>query len=259
MKRKKFSVLAMLIAIVISFNTVGNAYAYNCGLERKVICVEVDGVKYTVSSYEVNGEPCVEVRTDESKDYYTYKMKDESIEYQTHTYNNRLFGKNYSTKSEIIDTSEYVEDTSMAQSQAVSYGSKVKIKYGDVWYQVGSEGSKTYLKIGWEASYRIRTDNLASAKETKCENYQKAIRNANKCYNKALAAVGGSSACLAIIVGLVVANVTFPPTVIVTIVVAALGGSGGMVAAANYAIDAEDYRKEAEDLYIVIRTYGTKL
>ncbi len=62
-----------------------------------------------------------------------------------------------------------------------------------------------------------------------------------------------------VIIGLVASNVAFPPSVIVTIVVAAVGGGGSVIGCVNSLIDSHDYYKDAADIYITIRTYGTKL
>ena len=118
---------------------------------------------------------------------------------------------------------------------------------------------KTYLKIGCKATYRIRTDNLADNKEKKCDSYVNAIKKCNSSYYKALAYSGGSGALFGIIIGLVAANVAFPPSVIVTIVIAAVGGSGGVTECVLSLISCHDYYKDAADIYITIRTYGTKI
>lgn len=223
--------------------------------------LEVDGVIYYISSCEQDGENIVEVRTSNNDDYYTYKVdvQNQTIEYQTHNFQSE---GNYETITEIIDTSVYaenIEDNSTQVSPlAIGYGSKVECKMGDYWYQSGSEGTKTYLKIGCKATYLIRTDNLSDAKYDKCESYKSNIRKCNSSYNKALAAVGGSSAILGTIIGIVLANIAFPPSVIITAVVAVFGSGAGYVAAANYAIDAQEYKDIAADIYITIRTYGTK-
>lgn len=249
----------MVLALVISMGF--SSIPVNAMGTTNEQTIEVDGVAYYISTCEQDGKTIVEIKTSKNDDYYTYKVdvQNQIIEYQTHSLQSEGI---YETVTKIIDTSSYAEENegnfSQISTYSIGYGSKVKCKMGDYWYQTGSEGARTYLKIGCKATYLIRTDNLSDAKNSKCESYKSNIRKCNSSYNKALTAVGGSSAVLGTILALVAANVAFPPSVIVTAVIAVFGSGGGYVAAANYAIDAQEYKDTVADLYITIRTYGTK-
>lgn len=217
-----------------------------------------DGVTYYMNSHQEDKKNIIELRTSDNSDFYTYivDVENQTIECQTYQLND---AGSYDVFSKLIDTSVYSNNLdSQVSPLAIGYGSKVECKMGDYWYQSGSEGSKTYLKIGCKATYLIRTDNLSDAKYDRCESYKSNIRSCNSSYNKALAAVGGSSAVLGTIIGLVIANIAFPPSVIITAVISVFGSGAGYVAAANYAIDAQEYKDTAADIYITIRTYGTK-
>lgn len=82
-------------------------------------------------------------------------------------------GKNFLGTPRYSETRQVIDlDTFDSQSidsltlQAIKYNSKTKEK---LWFKYsyanGSEGTKTYLKISCNATYQIRTDNLAQTKK----------------------------------------------------------------------------------------------
>lgn len=147
-------------------------------------------------------------------------------------------------------------------AQAITYNSKTKsAKWKDLtyWYQTGQNGTKTYLKIGCKATYRIRTDNLSSTKDSKCDKYMSAVKSSKSHENKALAYAAGAGISGSTIVALVIANATFPPSTIVTIVFGVLGGGATVYNAITHSVDSFEKWQDAKDYYNIIKTYGTKL
>ena len=99
---------------------------------------------------------------------------------------------------------------------------------------------------------------MPSKKESNCTKYTNSIKKCNSSYNKAKATVFSSKLFVAIS-ALVVANIAFPPSVIVTIVCAVLGAAGFVATTIYHLIDSYDYYSDAKDIYTIIRTYGKKL
>lgn len=257
--------LSYFLSIVLTVCLIGSAHFVNAENINKTYTVVEDGVTYTITEVSGDGEWNFMITSDDSKDKTAIEISEEEIIVDEYEYSGKnIFGKDKFDKSEeVIDISEFteeIEDFDNLQAQAISYGSKTteKIKK-KFWYSYGNTGSKTYLKIGHTASYQIRTDNLSSSKEAKCNQYVNAIKKCNSSYLKALAAAGGSSAILGIAAGLVLANIALPPTVIITLAIAVVGGGSGMVAMINYLIDASEYYQTAKERYNIIKTYGTKL
>lgn len=254
--------MTLLLAFVLTLSSINYVYADE-SVQIEHYTVYEDGVQYNIDLTKKGDNYDFVVASDSSEDYYEVIIdKSESeIEYTEYKYNS---DDSYDQETTEVDYDQVidVENACNFMSQGISYGNTTKEKLSNdhYWYCYGSNGTKTYMKVGCTSStYRIRTDNLASAKEKKCDKYASEIRSCNSNVNKALACVGGSSAMLGVIAGLVAANVAFPPSVIVTIVVAALGGGAGVVGCVNYVIDAYTNYTTAADLYVTIRTYGTKL
>ena len=86
----------------------------------------------------------------------------------------------YSESRQIIDCLDYNSQPADAlMLQAISYNSTTKTpsEFGDRYdYAYGSEGTKTYLKISCNATYQIRTDNLAQTKKDNCNAYTNSIK-----------------------------------------------------------------------------------
>lgn len=261
--RSKIVSLILVIALLFGFSDPYSLTTQAKGVSN-VITVEDNGIIYTITQLATNDGRDFIVTTDDTKDKVEISIYDNEIEITEYEYDGKnFFGKEkYDVSEETIDISGYIEDAeNMAEvsAQAISYGSKTTETWGKHWYCYGSNGSKSYIKIGQTATYQIRTDTLVSAKETKCDNYAKAIKASNSSYAKAVAYAGGSSFLIGFAVGLIIGNAAFPPSIIVTLIIAAVGGGTSIVNMSNCLIDSYSYYKDCKDLYAVIKGYGTKL
>lgn len=259
-RRIRTRILPILLVFVMLFCTMGATL-----VDRKTIVqtktVTENGITYYVQGIQSGNKIRIIVNTDKDLSYHEISIDKPSktISSTTYDYNGKGFlgSPQYSKKSEIIDYSIY-EDLakSSVQLQAISYKSKTTEKWptgNDYWFCRGTDGAKTYLKIGCIASYQIRTDNLTSTKFNMCEAYVNAILNCNVKVNIAMAAdsfgivgcIAGIIACALGPVGVVVAACTFV--------------AGCTTALAYTLIEAHGYYVQAKDKYNVIKAYGTKL
>ena len=269
MKLKSFieKTCAVLLAGVMVINSSSIAYGAQELTDVKKFEVVDSDITYNIKMCVYDESTKFVVTNDSNKDYseIVINTKDTIIESTNYTYEGKTFlgTELYDESEEEIDYSELeVEDDSSFDPQGIVYENSVKEKYkNDYWYAYGhgEQTAKKYLKIGCTATYRIRTDNLTSVKKINCDKYTTAIKNCNsrKKAGDDYAARAGLSAGL--ILGLVVANATLPPTVIITVVVAAVGGGAAVKNTVNAYIDAKGYYEEARDVYKIIRDYGTKL
>jgi hypothetical protein len=124
-------------------------------------------------------------------------------------------------------------------------------------YKYGTDKKKTYIQIGKDSTtYTIRTDTLSSAKDAKCDSFANAIKKSNSYYDKGASYAAGTSFSVGVIIGLVIANAAFPPSVIVTIIVALLGGGATLYKAIDNFVDSYAQWKNARDLFVTIKTYA---
>lgn len=260
---KKVNIVAMFMSILMVFTSIFSVGAVTNNNVKKEYTVKEKGVIYTITVNSKANIKDVVVKTNKTKDYerLLINLKNNKIDKIDYRHNGV---KQYSTKQ-----TYNLDDIKKSQS-IIQANKKGKIKYNSItktkwtyfrnyWYAYGSQGKKAYLKIGCKAKYQIRVDNLSSRKASNCKKYTNSIKKCNSAYNKALATKIGSSVFLGVIVGLVAANVVFPPSVIITIVVAAVGSSGSIIACVNYLIDSYEYYSDAKDIYTIIRTYGKKI
>lgn len=238
---------------------------------------EEDGVVYRIDSSDVDGGKIITITS--SKDNDKRKIFIDSENNITITDYKYVEGdvnseSSYSITTNVITTEDNAPLSNSQINQpkrAVSYNSKVYEKLRNkYWYCYGNgvtkgvKDSRTFLKIGCKATYKIRTDNLSSAKVKKCDAYTSNIKKCNNHYNKAAVAFGGASfsggTALSLGVSLIIANAACPPTVLCDILIAALSGAGaGAVTGCKQLVDAYTAYCNAKDLYTVIRTYGEKL
>lgn len=261
---EKLATIAMVGVLV--FNTALKTYGEEVMTDYQEFEVVENDVTYSIKMSEYDESTRFVVRNDANKDYseVVINKTDLLIETTNYTYEgtNILGVDLYDEDEEEFDYGES-EENSAYEPQGIVYSDSVKEKYkNDYWYAYG-HGEKTdrkYLKIGCVAKYRIRTDNLDTIKKIQCDKYTTAIKNCNSKVKSGnnYASVAGVSGAL--ILGLVIANAAFPPSVIITIVVAAVGGGGEAVKnATNAFVDAKDYFEELKDYYVIIRDYGKKL
>lgn len=115
------------------------------------------------------------------------------------------------------------------------------------------------------ATYQIRTDNLAQTKMDNCNAYTNGIKKINSSLTTAKANALLAGVTIELILAVVGVCVAFPPAAIVAAIVAAAGGAGAIKAldflttSVNATILAFDIYEDVKDLYVTIRSYGTKL
>jgi hypothetical protein len=127
-------------------------------------------------------------------------------------------------------------------------------KCGKYWYQEGTDKKKDYLKIGCSATYTIRTDNLSSRRQAKCDLYVSDIKNSNKHYTNIISSgVKVSSTMLtAIALAVMLAPATLGVSTVVSIVLSLI--SGVATAVSKYT-QAMFYAYDAKETYGVIKKY----
>lgn len=252
-------VVALLFSLINSYSMTTEAKS-----NSNVYTVVDDGITYTIEQLSSSDGNSFIVTSNDNKDKAEVNISNNELEIKEYEYEGKnFFGKEiYDISEETIDISNHIEnaeDMEGVSAQSISYGTKTKVEWGKHWYRYGSDGFKSYMKIGHTATYRIRTDKLSSSRETKCDNYANAIKKSNKSYTKAQAFAAGSGVLIGVAAGLVAANIVFPPSVIVTIVVASVGGGGSVIKMVDCLIDSYSYYLDCKDLYAVIKGYGTKL
>lgn len=265
-QKLKIKFVAFMLTCAMLFTGTAPYFANEMEQSTQRYTIVEDNVTYEIQMVEANGVYTFDVSNDRDKNHQTITIDSNASKLEVESYDYK--GKNwigierFEKNKRDFDYGKYERDleTAYVNSQAISYGSKTKSLIGDdYWYCYGSEGAKTYMKIGCVAQYRIRTDNLSATKEAKCDDYANNIKKSNSAYLKGMAYAGGSGAVFGIILGLVTANIAFPPSVIVSIVIATVGGGGGITLCVMSLIDSFEYYSNAKDLYTTIRAYGTKL
>lgn len=259
---KKVNIVAMFMSILMVFTSIFSVGAVTNNNVKKEYTVKEKGVIYTITVNSKANIKDVVVKTNKTKDYerLLIDLKNNKIDKIDYRHNGV---KQYSTKQtyNLNDIEKSQSINQFNKKSKIKYNSITKTKWTflqEYWYAYGSQGKKTYLKIGCKAKYEIRTDNLPSKKESNCTKYTNSIKKCNSSYNKAKATVFSSKLFVAIS-ALVVANIAFPPSVIVTIVCAVLGAAGFVATTIYHLIDSYDYYSDAKDIYTIIRTYGKKL
>ncbi len=222
--------------------------------------VKANNQKYIVENYEVDGKKYVVTYSQDKTSMSVICLEGNTITTKNYTFDPVL--QKYTEETVVLRTDDengLIEQNDEVMAQKIKYNSKVVCKLHNkspYYYQTGKEGKKTYLKIGCKANYRIRTDNLTTSKDKKCSAYQSAIKKCNSNRSKALASLVGTEITFVTLLALVVANISFPPSVIVTTVVSVVGGGTGVIKAVYATIDAEKNYQDVKDYYAVIKTYG---
>lgn len=257
-KIKKLVSMLLVVAIMVvtSFGELGDVK--QC-FAATVKTIECDGVKYQIT-YKVSGNnydiTTKNLRTKETANLVlNTKTKKGTITQTTYT---------SAGKAVVNQTSYDGNSITSLKASGISYDGKVEIDMSKhYYYQNGTSGKKTYLKIGRKSdSYNIRTDNLNSAKKKNCKEYQNYIIDGQYNMNKGYAYCAAAGVSSSLVVGLCIANIIFPITTIIDIVVLVVGG-GGFVSLLTQAVISfvAAYKKQqkAANVYNTIKTYGTKL
>lgn len=222
---------------------------------------EYEDTKYITEIYEEGNTTYVKTYSEDRMQMSIVSYDGVIINSDNYSYNAET-GEYEKQHMELICEESQTESENNVWAQAVSYNSKTKsAKWKDTvyWYQTGNNGKKTYLKIGCKATYNIRTDNLSSAKDKKCDAYMSAVKSSKSYEKKALAYASAAGISGTTIIALVLANATFPPSTIITIVFGILGGGATIHNAINCTVDSFEKWQDAKDTYNVIKSYGTKL
>lgn len=248
----------------VSINSAVNAIfdsKYQVENAKKITTSKAPDTSYIIEVYDNGSKKVIQTYSDDGSHMSIMELDKDTIDINTYTYKNKN-GKfiNRDIKFTYTDS----ETRGAFISQAIKYGKKktsATWKKKKFWYSNGSNGKKTYLKIGQKASYRIRTDNLSNKKDKKCESYKSAVKKSSSYWLKGSAEIAGTNFSIGVIVGLIVANTAFPPSVIVDVVLAAIGGGSISLAVSGVKNLVNSYEKweDAEDNYVIIRNYGTKL
>lgn len=256
LKTKVLAVLLILVTILCSMGATKET-------PRKIgqTFVIDNGITYYVKAVEYSSKTKVTIKSNKNFVYSEMIIDklNKTIDNAKYDYKGiDLFGTvQYGKISEkTIDYSGYdkIKENSMSL-QAIKYKSKTYESWplgNDYWYCRGTDSTKTYVKIGCIASYRIRTDNLSSNKFNMVEAYISAILSCNTAMNSAIAAdVLGVLGCVA---GIVVLG--GPLAVVITACVFVTGCATALV---YKAVDAYGYYCLVKDKYKAIKAYGTKL
>lgn len=230
-------------------------------VEKQIVNEENED--YIIETYEEDGKQFVATYSQDLSTMSLVCCDGDIITNRVFLYDSTL--QKYLEQTVVLETDETMTltDENNVEAQKINYNSKTKTLYNwnknPYYYQSGSSKEKTYLKIGCKANYRIRTDNLSDKKAKKCNAYKSAIKKSNSYYQKGTAYLAGSSVTLGVVLGLVVANVAFPPSVIATMAVGALGGGSAVYKGASALANSQEKFCDAKDYYAIIKTYGKKL
>lgn len=258
MKRALAIVLVAVMAINFSISAI-NAEASERGT---FVTKTVDGVEYKIHTFIDNGINHVQVYKGDSQDYYeVYLSNDkEQLVQEEYDYKGENFWgqEDYNVDIQVMDLVNSDESNGDVTAQGISWNGKTYDHWKkDYWYKKGNDGSKVYFQIGSVATYQIRVDNNSNNKRT-LEKFASAIKSCNQNQALATAAAAGTGVSMGVVMGLVIANAAFPPTIIVDIVVGILGG-GAVSSLVKYSVNAYSDYKDIEDIYIDARACGTKI
>lgn len=254
LKKFRTKILPILLIFVMLFCSMGAA-TENWKKFGQTTATE-NGIIYYIEGFRSGNKLKVITKTNKEADYSEtiINQSNKTITSITYDYKGKgLLGTSrYNKTSEIIDYSVYDQlSASSVTLQALTYKSKITEKWpcgNDYWFARGTDGAKTYLKIGSIASYQIRTDTLYGPNFTMCETYANDIKNCNVQMNLAIGAdVTGIIGC---VVGMICSGLAAAAIIFVL---------GCVAAIVTFAIIAYGYYCDAKDLYNVIKTYGTKI
>lgn len=218
------------------------------------------GQEYIIKKYEKDEKKYVTAYSQDQSLISVICVDGEIVTSKVYSYDPEC--QEYIEQTMVLDIDQQKLSENTVSAQKIKYNSKTSCKWPgkpSYYYQTGTSGKKIYLKIGCKANYRIRIDNLSSSKSKKCTSYKTAVKKSKSNYSKGIAYLAGTDISLGVVLGLIVANATFPPSVIVSIVVGTIGGGATVYKAVNCLVTAYEKYQDAKDYYAIIKTYGTKL
>ena len=156
------------------------------------------------------------------------------------------------------DISDNYQDESQEVSAQFTWNNKRYEKWGEnYWYQMGALNHKnSYFQIGCVATYRIPYYKLSDSKESKCDDYAKAINHYNYYNDLALIALGATEIGTIVAIVATLSAVAIP-VIAVGIIILAMGC--GIYAAVSNIIKGYYAYNDVKDYYEIIKGYGTKL
>lgn len=245
-------IVSILVGVILP-STCSNA---SSNIQQKIF--KENGIEYTLSiSVNGNSNPVYTVTSSENKNKVVFTGDSEKITVTEYNYKGTsiLGTKKYDKSTKKFNIAEEAKEKEVS-AEGIKYGKKKYARVTDeYWYSKGSNGKKTYEKIGCYYTYQIRTDNLSSSKKKNVTAYENAIKKSNNYYDKAVADMGVGS--VALVVGLVAAYIfTFPVAVVVTIIVGLTGIASRMI---YNVIDAYSQLDTVDDYYEEIKTYGKRV
>jgi hypothetical protein len=256
---RKFVVFVLVLSLVLC--SVGTAFAGTSNTSKQVYYGE-DGVAWTVLiSEKQDGDKEISLIPDdrtESRFVIETNYSEDEIEVIEYEYEGGTVIPWYEKTEKVYSIDVESQDENFdAFAQSISYGSKTTEKYKkNYWYKKGNDGSKTYLQIGCAATYRIRTDNLTSAKMARCDKYVAAVKKVNEYID--LSNLTGFGTFIvgigAIVLELLTAGVATPAVAAIITGMSSLTGASATayIKAGNKYLDVKDY-------YADIKSYGTKI
>ena len=258
--RNKFFGIA--ISFILMLNCLCNSLLVKAQDEVVYSRQVVDGIEYTISTYNEDGITHVTVHQSNSQDYVDLSLSDDNEELVKKEYNyigTDIFGDvKYDSSSEVVYLDNERTMDSEVEALGITWNSKTYEKWeGDYWYKKGNDGRKVYYQIGCTATYQIRVDNSSSNKDA-CEKYSNEIKECNKHYVIGSAALDGTAFGVGFITGLIIANAAFPPSVIVDVILGIIG-AGAIGTAVVELVNAYSSYCNIKDYYVDARACGIKL
>ena len=250
-------ILTLVLVAILTINLTTPSTSVDASQKGNTVTKTVDGIKYRIEKSVKNGVNHVKVYKGDSQNYcelYLSKDKKQLVK-KEYCFNGK---KSYNVNAKKIDLGIYKQAYSSVTSQGINWNKKTyeKLKK-NYWYKKGNNGSKVYYQIGCVAKYQIRVDNNKKNKKI-LEKYASKIKSCNKNYALAKAAEAGTGIGVGVVVGLVIANAAFPPSVIIDVVVALLGG-GSFTAMVTYVVKAYGDYSDIKDIYVDARACGKEI
>lgn len=267
--RQKVIAIFVALCLMLSSITILTQNVYATAQNIDIKHITENGITYTVETREdsititqSNNETKTEVKVDGST-IQNIRYVDTGREKNGET----VFQKDIQS----IDIHENASDritgieayTAAKAAKATKWNAVKKEKYKKLyWYRTGHNSStkRDYLRIGCKAKYQLRTDNMSSARTSQCNRYKNAIIGVNEKYRIVEKNLEGTGIGATAVIGLIIANILYPPSVVVSILLATVTGISTAVAttliSATSALKAK--YEIVEDQYATIKVWGKK-
>ena len=282
MKKWISLVLAVIIGVLCFVPTFATEYT-TISVDADMPAVEADSITtleengrtYTIEKWSNDSSATVSVTDESTNEIFLVNVSNDlnSVEVSDYQYKGKIAGKKYykkkTTKSHVgkTETTERVENVLMslcpvvrADAASISWKTKyttpaIGSNKDKIWYQLGTSGKTTYLKIGCKATYKINYSSLNSTPAGKCDKFREEVQDCISYYKKAQTCLGAGATSAA--ASIIAAGIlTLGPGALVAACVEAIGGSATYF---YYVYDAVKYHDLAADDYVIIRSYGTKI